>query len=481
MLLIKEKQLLSKINTFIKKSILDKMLFFVFGLLIILFVVCAFLKFAFVTDGVILFTNIFYKLVWHDFVRITAVSVYSFPIFFLTNFTNCSFNLIVFIQGLWINLVLLFIVYLNYLIIPEDKKNYFQYSLLLYLITMNLNASFIMTEIFIVTYTFFLVMTIFVFYKINTASYSLLLLLFFCSIILLKPHEFTAFLIPLILFFEFYAFCDLKEVKHLKISKKFFLLIITLMFVLSVPINLHLEQFFINFDIQDVFSCFELHMDGQSVFLFLNDNFNNIIIILLLISSLLFLSYFNKKNLYSIFVFLNLLLSFFLIKNNILYTVGKYRLVNLFMALSIFLLMFYTLKKTLKVNFNKLKILNIFLCITLFINLIDFSLYHNMECNYIYDYTNKTKNIRIEHFSKICRILIKGKGDDHYLHLIPWKCCFFQMLNNENKEIAKVFVLDKIDKSLFNVFNDIETLPNLERFGVTYSKELLEELDKIKN
>ena len=165
---------------------------------------------------------------------------------------------------------------------------------------------------------------------------------------------------------------------------KFFLLIITLMFVLSVPINLHLEQFFINFDIQDVFSCFELHMDGQSVFLFLNDNFNNIIIILLLISSLLFLSYFNKKNLYSIFVFLNLLLSFFLIKNNILYTVGKYRLVNLFMALSIFLLMFYTLKKTLKVNFNKLKILNIFLCITLFINLIDFSLYHNMECNYIY-------------------------------------------------------------------------------------------------
>ena len=51
----------------------------------------------------------------------------------------------------------------------------------------------------------------------------------------------------------------------------------------------------------------------------------------------------------------------------------------------------------------------------------------------------------------------------------------------ENKEIAKVFVLDKIDKSLFNVFNDIETLPNLERFGVTYSKELLEELDKIKN
>jgi len=144
--------------------------------------------------------------------------------------------------------------------------------------------------------------------------------------------------------------------------------------------------------------------------------------------------------------------------------------------------MFFVFSNKLFVNFRIIKILNLILLVFFIINIVVITQKFNHKLNDIYGYIQKKEGLLKLLKINDSNLILQGTfRSEQLLHnsyrLHPWLSIILQKQNKNSNINSLFYIIDENDYN-FNIALSVETLPNLEKFGITYSEELLKKIEE---
>lgn len=467
-----------KVFHLFEKYILEKLPQITFVSLTVVFFINAFYNIALLDDGTWDFLNILNNIFWSNENRNYATFIVNLPMILAIKFGSTDFNLFIIMQGFWFFFVLLICLFIVYINIPKEHKNMFQFVLLAYLISMNFVGAYFSNKSFICAGLYWIIATIFIFEKFNTISFKKIFLLLICAFALIKNYQWSA-IFALILFFYMLVFIkkiDFNKNRNQKIIKILLFLILAILFLLT-PVW-----------VAKTYTEHSLHFMAISVSpiyeFFSNPKIIHFLSAILLIALIIFFSFIKKYNNFKkILLFLIFICFLAIFANyNFLYAIEGYRILNFFIPLICSCILFFVYKKKLFVNFRIIKILNLILLVFFIVNIVVITQKFNHKLNDIYGYIQKKEGlIKLLKINDSNLILQGTFRSEQLLHnsyrLHPWLSIILQKQNKNSNINSLFYIIDENDYN-FNFALSMETLPNLEKFGITYSDELLKKIEE---
>ncbi|GEM_PF-6748835 len=455
---------MTKIFNLFEKYVLEKLPQITFVSLTVVFFVNAFYNIALLNDGTFNFANILLNTLWTE-ERFFATFIVNLPMIIAIKLGSTDFNLFIILQGFWfffITLICLFTAYIN---IPSKNKDHFQFVLLSYLITMNFVGAFISSKSFICAGLYWIIAVIFIFEDFNKITYKKLSLLLVVSFLLIKNYEWNVIFVSLLAVYHIFKIKMLNA--DMKISKEIFLYMIFFIFLLTISLfikNFASDQdFFIYIAKNPLIEAFK----GWKPFQFL--------ITFAIIALIFSLSFFKNRNklLFAVLISCFSCLLLLLIKYNFLYAIATYRLLNFFVPLFFSVSLFLVFKKNIFVNFKIIKILNMILLLFFIINISVIAHNWNKSLNNAFAVLNRSTGIvNAEDYPLSLQ-------EGFQLHM--WISIIIQKQRNIYY-IESVFgnfdpKKPKNDEALKKL-KDILYMPDLRKFGIIYSDDLLKKIQE---
>lgn len=347
--------------TLFNKYVLENLPKLTFITLTVVFLINAFYNIALLGDGTWDFINILNNIFWDNENRNYATFIVNLPMILAIKLGCKDFNLFILLQGFWfffVTLICLFIAYIN---IPAKNKNYFHFILLSYLISMNFVGTYFSNKSFLCAGLFWIIAIIFIFENFNTISFKKLMLLLICSFAMIKNYQWSAIFIFLLLIYWFIKIkeIDYTNIETIKIFKFFLLIVLFIIFILTILWVYNSYYYYASFLFNPII---EFYTDSN--FIIFSITLLSILFIVMKpfikVNNLLF-----KLLLYLSFIFI----PYSMLKNNFLYFIGNFRLLNFIMPLLLSSIIFYIYKKKIVMNFTTIKILNLLLLIIFIINI----------------------------------------------------------------------------------------------------------------
>ncbi|MDD3064825.1 MAG: hypothetical protein PHI20_00740 [Endomicrobiaceae bacterium] len=451
--------------TLFNKYVLENLPKLTFITLTVVFLINAFYNIALLGDGTWDFINILNNIFWDNENRNYATFIVNLPMILAIKLGCKDFNLFILLQGFWfffVTLICLFIAYIN---IPAKNKNYFHFILLSYLISMNFVGTYFSNKSFLCAGLFWIIAIIFIFENFNTISFKKLMLLLICSFAMIKNYQWSAIFIFLLLIYWFIKIkeIDYTNIETIKIFKFFLLIVLFIIFILTILWVYNSYYYYASFLFNPII---EFYTDSN--FIIFSITLLSILFIVMKpfikVNNLLF-----KLLLYLSFIFI----PYSMLKNNFLYFIGNFRLLNFIMPLLLSSIIFYIYKKKIVMNFTTIKILNLLLLIIFIINISVIAKIWNYELNDFYKLISKTQGIISSANTKTLRL---QEGD----HLNPWLSIILQKQRGQSHIKSVIYIEDKQNRvfhlTFFNIALFVETMPNLKKFEISYDNELLKKI-----
>jgi hypothetical protein len=330
---------------------------------------------------------------------------------------------------------------------------------------MNFVGTFISSKSFICAGLYWIIAVIFIFEDYNKITYKKLLLLIIVSLLLIKNYEWNVIFVSLLAVYHIFKIKTLNA--DTKILKELFLYIIFFIFLLTI--YLFLKNFFTDKDFfiyiakNPLIEAFEGWKPRQ------------VLITFAIIALICSLSFFKNKNklIFAILVSCFLCLILLFIKYNFLYAIAKYRLLNFFVPLFFSVSLFLVFKKNIFINFKIIKILNIILLVFFIINISIIAYNWNKSLNNSFAVLNNSKGI--------------VKAEDYPLslqegfQLHTWISIIIQKQRNISY-IESVFgnfdPKKPKNNAVLKTVENILYIPDLRKFGITYSDDLLKKIQE---
>ncbi|MDD5020936.1 MAG: hypothetical protein PHR82_02225 [Endomicrobiaceae bacterium] len=453
-----------KVFGLFEKYLLEKLPQITFVSLTVVFFINAFYNIALLTDGTFNFANILIDLFW-DENRFFATFIVNLPMILAIKLGCTDFNLFIIMQGFWFFFVTLICLFITYINIPKKHRNMFQFVLLSYLISMNFVGTFFSSKSFLCAGLYWIIAVVLIFENFNTISYKKLFLLLICSIFMIKNYEWSA--VFALLFIIYYIF-KIKNINtYISLYKK------TLIYIIFFIFFLPILSFIFTWVTETEFLIYISKNPIQEMLV--DSQLPQALIVIVFIIMILFLSLKkNKSKITDSVLFLCFCcLLFIFINYNFLYSISSYRLFNFFLPLTFSLLIFLIYNKKIFVKFKIIKLLN-FILLGLFIfNISVIAQKWNKSLNNIYYVLTTNKGIL--------------KAEDYPLSLQEgfqlhmWLSIILQKergVSNIDSIFISFSTLKPSSNSVLKTINNFLSFPNLKKYGITYSDELLKKIEE---
>lgn len=452
-----------KVFDLFEKYILEKLPQITFVSLTVVFFINAFYSIAILNDGTFNFANILLNVLW-DENRFFATFIVNLPMILAIKLGSTDFNLFIILQGFWfffVTLICLFIAYAN---IPKEHRDKFQFVLLSYLICMNFVGTFFSSKSFLCAGLYWIIAVILIFEDFNIISYKKLSLLLIASLLMIKNYEWNVVFVTL---FAIYHMFKIQKIHNRNAYIKIFLYISFFIFILTILLfakNYFLDKDFFLYIAKNPIR--EIMIDLQLPQALAAILFMGIIVIVSFKK--------NKSKFVNFILFLCFCCLLFIFVNyNFLYSIASYRLFNFFMPLMFSVLILIIYKSKLFFNFKIIKLLNLILLIIFILNISVIAQKWNKSLDNIYHVLNTNKGIL--------------KAEDYPLSLQEgfqlhmWLSVILQKERGISN-IDSIFISFSSKKpsnnSALKTINNFLSFPDLKKYGITYSDELLKKIEE---
>lgn len=349
---------MSKISLFTNHHYtLNRLVTITFILLTIFFAINAFFNIGLFADGIFTFCSILQDLTWDDENRHFETFISHFVLISSLFCGLKNINVIIIIHGFWLYFSTLLLLFISYLLFPAKQKHLFLFTLLSYLITMNISSGFITSQIFISVGLYWLIIIPIIFEDFNIISNKKLLIMIISSFIMIKGYQFE---IVFMIMFIIFGFNILKKVKN---YKKYYILTFIVINLFALNYNICKYMFPLNNS---------YYNDKQKLILHSIINSDHLILFIIFVIFLLIILYyfiFNNKFKIKIFSITLIILLLYLLKANFINCLGDYRILNYFFSLLFSFIIYIIVKRKLIINIKYLKLLNFILLITFIFNM----------------------------------------------------------------------------------------------------------------
>jgi len=435
----------------------------IFIALFLLSISLIFFKFSLVADGVFMFINTLKNFVWGDS-RSFVTFLLNFPTIFFIVCKIYSFKIIFGIQSFWYLFINIACLYVIYLLLDKKNKNYILLPLISNLLCLIFSGTFLASESLLTANLYWIVLYYFSFIDFQKINIKILPIIYIALFFLIKSYEMMAIL-SIFLIIPFI------------IRKKEFI-------ILNIKDKLLICSFILFVIIIFIFHVYWLY-DSTSTYRYsypIREFFCNKYILLILISLILFylcvLFAFFCKTKYIIFfqitIFLILTIIFF--KYNFLFGLGVYRFLNFIITFIFSILFIFIFFWKIKINILILKNIALFLVFILVFNFTSFNLKWNKTINdfCLYIENSNSNIIYVSQFKKNFNWIFDNE------HFLPWLSLIVQNIFG-NRKIYNIICIDNDnwanDWRLFNISKKIKWLPKLQKFGIIYSNDLLQQIE----
>lgn len=444
-----------------KEYILEKLPQIVFVSLTVVFFIHSFYDIGLLADGTWIFINILTNPFSDVACRLFGIIALTLPQVVAIKMGIINFNFLIFLHAFWYYFITVICLFAAYLLIPKDKKNLFQFTLFSYLFCLNAAGLFITNESFLCAGLFWIIYIIFTFEKFELLSYSKFIIVLLCSVLLIKNYQSAAVFAALFILYLFIN-TDIKKIFYENKRKFFMFLLLISVFVLSI---LNVYSKYIYYKQEIFFPVSHFLSDVNLIPLCFA------IMIIILISVNLFYNY--KMQRLVMFVCFSVLF-YIMFYYKFIYSVGNFRFFNFIMPLLLSAIFMYVYKKNIKVNYHLLKLLNLSLLIIFTVN------FHIAAVKW----QNCVDKTHLE--LKTNAGLLKAENSpllfQEGFHLHP----AFSIILQKKRGISNInsifYISDEnhftYPLKQFNLALSKETLPDLTKFGITYSDELLKKIEE---
>ena len=436
---------------FFNNYILENIYTIVFVSLTILFTVNALLNIGLLNDETYGLSCLLIDVSWGDVNRDFEAVLTYFATKLLLFFGVTDINLLIKINGFWTYFSTLLLLFISYSLYPKKNKDLFVFTLLSYLIIMNIVSGFVTVQSFMSAGLYWIIITPIIFEDFNTIPYKKLLVMLFASCFMIKGYQLD------IVFFILFIILGCTLIKKTQGKRKYLILIFLLLNIFSL--------FYTTYNyIFPLKNKFFLYSPTLFMEVFNSKYLGLLILFFILLFFLIYLLVRNKKSKIICFLTAALMLVIFgyLVIVNFIYSIAAFRILNHILPLIFSFIIFIIYKKHKIVNMQHLKLLNFILLITFVLNISIIAIKWNKQLNNMYLYL-----VQNEGFLD-CNEIFTNLSEGQHLH------------HNISILIQKQHGTSNI-KSVFLAEGNLQILPNLKKYGIYYSSSLLNEAQKFRN
>ncbi len=224
---------MGRFSFYFNKYILENLPIIAFLLLTIIFVINAFLNIGLFTDGTFTLSSLLGDVSWGDENRYFEVYISCFATIMLLLFGVTDIDLLIKVHGFWSYFSVLIFLIISYYLYPRKNKNLFVFTLLCYLVTMNIVSGFITVQSFMSAGLYWIIVIPMIFDDFNCISYKKLIMMIIASVFMIKGYQLD---IIFIFLFIVLGFIILKKVKT---NKKYLIYIFLLVNIYSFLYNVY--------------------------------------------------------------------------------------------------------------------------------------------------------------------------------------------------------------------------------------------------
>ncbi len=445
-----------KISFYFNKYILENLPIITFVSLTVLFIINSFLNIGLFTDETFTLSSLLGDLSWGDENRYFEVYISCFGTILLLLLGVTNIDFLIKVHGFWSYFSTLIFLIISYYLYPRKNKNLFVFTLLCYLIIMNIVSGFITVQSFISAGLYWIIIIPMIFYDFNNVSYKKLIMMIIASVFMIKGYQLD---IIFIFLFIVLGFVLLKKVKT---NKKYLIYIFLSVNIYSFFYSIY--NYF--FPLNDSYFSTKFYMFEE---IFHSRYFLLLIIFFIVFFGLLYILIKNKRTKVRDFISILLILLIFdcLIIVNFIYSIAAFRILNHVLPLVFSFIVYILYNKSKDINIKYLKLLSFILLIAFIFNISVISVKWNKQLNGMYMYLAQNEGfLELDNFYTD---LSEHSLLHHTISILIQK-------QHGVSYIKAVFAPVKREED--NIISFLPILPNLEKYGIYYSKNLLKEVKK---
>lgn len=337
------------------------------------------------SDGVYWLCEFFDKNIHLDHGRLFTHIILHLPDFLLKSLSVTNLNMLVFLHGFWAYLSTVICLAAAYKVLPSEKKEWFVFPLLSYLICMIFSSYYIFNDSHLAAGLFWIIFSIYFFADFTKLSNTDLTILLTACFIFIRTYQSTLFFVPLLLTTGTIKFFKAK--KDLSSNTSFLLLLSFALLAASF-----------------IFGFYYTANPTQYKLSEYTNSFNALSSMHFTLFFWLFILTMMKKEIYAeitVFCLFAYVMFSFVVKSNLIVIyANNMRILNLLVPLFSALFLVYLKSSTIKINFKKFKAVIFLLLIVFTANSFLFSAKINTYFKIMADYLKTVSGtVKVQDFT----------------------------------------------------------------------------------